>query len=177
MKKSAIFAAVLAGTVSAAAIADSHDSRTVDMMFLGENSGQSAGSVEIRDHDDGVLFIPDLQGLTPGVHGFHVHENPSCDSAEKDGKMVPGGAAGGHFNPGDGDHNGPYEKGHDGDLPVLYVDQSGNASTPVLATNLDYDDLNGRSLMIHEGGDNYSDQPEPLGGGGARVACGVIAEQ
>jgi len=28
--------------------------------------------------------------------------------------------------------------------------------------------------MIHAGGDNYADQPAPLGGGGARVACGVI---
>ncbi len=28
--------------------------------------------------------------------------------------------------------------------------------------------------MIHAGGDNYSDTPEKLGGGGARVACGVI---
>jgi Cu-Zn family superoxide dismutase len=35
-------------------------------------------------------------------------------------------------------------------------------------------DVKGRSLMIHAGGDNYADQPAPLGGGGARVACGAI---
>ena len=35
-------------------------------------------------------------------------------------------------------------------------------------------DLKGHALMVHEGGDNYSDEPKPLGGGGARVACGVI---
>ena len=35
-------------------------------------------------------------------------------------------------------------------------------------------DLSGRSLMIHAAGDNYSDDPKPLGGGGARIACGVI---
>ena len=29
------------------------------------------------------------------------------------------------------------------------------------------------ALMLHAGGDNYSDQPAPLGGGGARMACGV----
>ncbi len=176
MKKSAIFAAVLAGTLSATAMADSGKSRTVEMMLLDENnSGQSAGSVEVLDHDDGVLFTPNLHGLAPGGHGFHVHENPSCDSSEKDGEVVLGGAAGGHFNPEGGGHNGPYEEGHDGDLPLLFVDASGNANTPVLATNLDYDDLNGRSLMIHADGDNYSDQPKALGGGGARVACGVIA--
>ena len=30
--------------------------------------------------------------------------------------------------------------------------------------------------MVHAGGDNNSDQPEKLGGGGARVACGLISE-
>ena len=36
------------------------------------------------------------------------------------------------------------------------------------------EDVSGRALMIHEGGDNYADEPKPLGGGGARIACGVI---
>jgi hypothetical protein len=35
-------------------------------------------------------------------------------------------------------------------------------------------DLNGRSVVVHAGADTYSDQPKPLGGGGARVACGVV---
>jgi Cu-Zn family superoxide dismutase len=35
-------------------------------------------------------------------------------------------------------------------------------------------DLTGHSLMIHAGGDNFSDEPAALGGGGARVACGMI---
>jgi len=39
---------------------------------------------------------------------------------------------------------------------------------PVLKT---LDQLEGRALMIHAGGDNYADEPEPLGGGGAR--CGL----
>jgi Cu-Zn family superoxide dismutase len=39
---------------------------------------------------------------------------------------------------------------------------------------LKLEDIAGRSIVIHEGGDNYSDSPQPLGGGGARVACGVI---
>jgi Cu-Zn family superoxide dismutase len=44
----------------------------------------------------------------------------------------------------------------------------------VTATRLTLKEVRGRSIMIHEGGDNYSDQPKPLGGGGARIACGVI---
>ncbi len=65
-------------------------------------------------------------------------------------------------------------KGHLGDLPVLTVGADGTASTAVTAPRLKMSDVKGRSLMIHAGGDNYSDQPAPLGGGGARVACGVV---
>lgn len=135
----------------------------------------SIGTIGIQDHEKGVLFTPDLKGLKPGLHGFHVHENGSCDPAEKDGKMTAAGAAGGHFNPEGGDgHHGPFEKGHAGDVPPLYVDDAGEATLPVLAPNLQFKDLKNRALVIHEGGDNYSDSPEPLGGGGPRVACGVI---
>ena len=38
------------------------------------------------------------------------------------------------------------------------------------------EEIKGRSLMVHAGGDNHADHPEPLGGGGARVACGVIGK-
>jgi Cu-Zn family superoxide dismutase len=35
-------------------------------------------------------------------------------------------------------------------------------------------EVKGKALMVHAGGDNFADQPAPLGGGGARIACGVI---
>ena len=89
--------------------------------------------------------------------------------------MGPGLAAGGHYDPANtGKHLGPYAQGHLGDLPALYVDADGTATTPVLAPRLKLEDLAGRSIMIHAGGDNYSDSPKSLGGGGARVACGTI---
>jgi superoxide dismutase, Cu-Zn family len=43
-----------------------------------------------------------------------------------------------------------------------------------VAPHLPVADVKGHSIMIHVGGDNYSDQPAPLGGGGARFACGVV---
>ena len=65
--------------------------------------------------------------------------------------------------------------GHLGDLPVLVVNNDGKATDPVTAPRLKkLDEVKGKSLMIHVGGDNMSDQPKPLGGGGARYACGVI---
>jgi Cu-Zn family superoxide dismutase len=138
-------------------------------------AGAALGTITITSTSYGTLFTPNLSGLAPGVHGFHVHENSSCDPKEQDGKMVPALAAGGHFDPGKtGKHLGPYGEGHLGDLPPLYVDPEGKATVPVLAPRIKLSDLTGHSLMVHAGGDNFADHPHPLGGGGARIGCGVI---
>jgi Cu-Zn family superoxide dismutase len=93
----------------------------------------------------------------------------------KDGKPVAGLAAGGHYDPHKTTkHEGHSGHGHLGDLPALIVDGSGRAATAMTAPRLKLSDVKGRSLMIHTGGDTYSDSPAPLGGGGARIACGVI---
>jgi Cu-Zn family superoxide dismutase len=137
--------------------------------------GKMIGTVKLSDTDKGLVLDPDLGELSPGEHGFHIHQNPSCEPAEKDGKKTAGGAAGGHYDPaGTSGHEGPHGKGHLGDLPALVVKDDGSATSPVTAPRLKLDQLHGRALMIHEGGDNYSDTPKPLGGGGGRIACGVI---
>jgi len=137
--------------------------------------GLQIGHVTAEDIPYGLLLTPSIEGLTPGPHGFHIHQNPDCRAIGKVGKMVPGLAAGGHYDPTSaGKHLGPYQEGHLGDLPILWVDSEGNAKTPVLAPRVKVSDLTGRSLMIHAGGDNYSDIPKKLGGGGARVACGIV---
>ncbi|GAB3033246.1 superoxide dismutase family protein [Bowmanella dokdonensis] len=139
-------------------------------------SGKSLGTIEITYTEYGTVFTPNLVGLTPGLHGFHVHQNPDCGDKMKDGEKVPGGAAGSHYDPEDTGHHGyPWTAdNHRGDLPALYVSKDGVASHPVLAPRLSLTELDEQSLMIHQGGDNYADEPEPLGGGGPRVACGVI---
>lgn len=147
---------------------------SVEMIDL--NSGNSAGTVVITESEYGTVFTPQLTGLTAGLHGFHVHSNPSCDSSENNGKTIIGGAAGGHYDPANtGKHGKPWTTdNHLGDLPALYVDMDGNANQPVLAPRIKLADLDGRALMIHAGGDNHADHPAPLGGGGARMVCGVI---
>ena len=159
-------------SIGAAAQADT----TVTMNLVDENGvGKEIGKVTITESQYGVVLTPELTGLTPGMHGFHMHENPSCEPKEKDGKKVPALAAGGHNDPaGTKRHGSPWGDGHQGDLPALSVDATGNANQPVLAPRAKMADLKGRSLMIHAGGDNYADLPDPLGGGGARIACGVI---
>ena len=140
-------------------------SLTVDIHAT--DSGMRLGTVLIEDTADGIRFTPNLSGLTAGEHGFHVHVNPDCG--------MTGQNAGGHYDPANtGRHEGPDGDGHLGDLPRLAVDGGGGASVPVVARRVRVSDVVGRSLMVHAGGDNYSDMPAALGGGGARVACGVI---
>src|SRR5690606_9397030 len=80
----------------------------------------SIGTIQISETEHGLLFTPQLSSLKPGQHGFHVHENGSCEPADKDGKPTAAQAAGGHYDPQQtGKHLGPYEDGHLGDLPAL----------------------------------------------------------
>lgn len=142
-----------------------------------EKGNKDVGVVTITESPYGLVFTPNLTGLAHGLHGFHIHQNPSCDAKEKDGKMVAGLAAGGHWDPKETKKHGfPWsDDAHLGDLPALFVDHDGHATNPVLAPRLKkLDEVKGRSLMIHAGGDNHSDHPAALGGGGARMACGVI---
>ena len=149
---------------------------TVQMSMVdAKGSATSIGQVSISESKYGLVFTPALKGLPAGMHGFHLHQNTSCDPKEKDGKIIPALAAGGHYDPSDSKrHDTPWGDGHLGDLPALFVDAEGNASQPVLAPRLKTADLAGRSLMVHVGGDNHADNPAPLGGGGARMACGVM---
>jgi Cu-Zn family superoxide dismutase len=137
--------------------------------------GEKIGTVTFADSTEGLVITPDLRQLSPGALGFHIHQKASCAAATKDGKQVAAGAAGGHYDPaGKGKHDGPHGMGHRGDLPVLMVNDDGTATEKMVAPRLKLAELEGRSVMIHEGGDNYSDSPKPLGGGGGRIACGVI---
>lgn len=133
------------------------------------------GNIILTSSQYGVVLVPALHDLPPGVHGFHLHEMASCDPGMKDGKPGAALAAGGHFDPDHaGKHEGPYGAGHLGDLPALYVGADGQATQPVLAPRLKIADFTGHALVIHAGGDNNADHPQPLGGGGARIACGVV---
>ena len=170
MKKNLPF--VLAALAATAAAADYE----VTMNAIdAKGVGAPIGTVTITQAREGVELVPNLKNLPPGRHGFHVHEDAGCGAREKDGKMSAGEMAGEHYDPTKSKkHAGPDGQGHRGDLPVLEVDFYGAATTRVLGRHLTLRDLEGKSLVVHEGGDNYSDQPKPNGGGGTRIACGVI---
>jgi Cu-Zn family superoxide dismutase len=163
--------AVAAGTAAAATL-------TVTVNAIDASGvGAKIGMIELSDTAAGLRILPRLTNLPPGQHGIHVHVNPNCGAAPgPDGQAAAGFAAGGHFDPAaTGKHLGPLSTaGHKGDLPVLVVDADGNARQAIIAPHLTVAEVKGHAIMIHAGGDNYSDQPAPLGGGGARIACAVV---
>jgi Cu-Zn family superoxide dismutase len=116
--------------------------------------------------------------LTPGPHGFHIHENA------KGGCVPPFTTAGGHFDPGpagnpDPDVNHPF---HLGDIPNLVVDQNGvgvmEATTSRITLSpgpLSVFDKDGSVIIVHEKADQGMPGPAKSGvSGGPRIACGVI---
>ena len=113
--------------------------------------------------------VADLTGLTPGKHGFHIHEFGDCSS--EDGK-----SAGGHFNPTNNPHaSHDAEQRHAGDLGNIEADSNGKAHlelTDKMMTMSGENSILGRGLIVHEKADDLKTQP--TGDAGGRVACGVI---
>lgn len=138
-----------------------------------KSDSKVAGTVTFKMHGDKVWVEAKLSGLTPGEHGFHVHEKGDCSSA--DGK-----SAGGHFNPGSTDHGGPdAEMHHAGDLGNIVANAEGVAELkvelPTSFLSLDPkadNNIVGRAVIVHGGTDDLKSQPS--GAAGPRLGCGVI---
>lgn len=173
---SAVVAALLAWPAAAEEV-------VVEMHAVSDQGvGEAIGTVRLADSDGGLVIEVNGLQLPAGAHGFHLHENGSCEPAPNaDGQPTAALAAGGHYDPqGTGRHRGPGGTGHRGDLPFLMVqpDEAAGGSVVferlLIAPRLTVADAHGRALVIHASGDNYLDDPKPLGGGGARIACGVV---
>ena len=140
-----------------------------------EGVGEKIGYVKMYDSSEGLVFEVDVAEIPPGEHGFHVHTKGDIEPKRKNGEMVAGGKAGEHYDPyKTGKHRGPYGSGHRGDLPFLIANERGIIQETVVAPHLQLEEIEGRALIIHSGGDNYSDSPTVNGGGKSRIAGGVI---
>ncbi|BCL75989.1 superoxide dismutase [Cu-Zn] [Jeongeupia sp. HS-3] len=130
-------------------------------------SGQTAsGQVMFRQNGSKLVLDVTLTGLTPGQHGFHVHEKGDCSAPDAS-------SAGGHFNPDNHQHGGPATPMHHvGDLGNVTAGADGRVSTSIGLNGVRLDTLVGRALVVHAGADDLSSQP--AGNSGARIACGVI---
>jgi Cu-Zn family superoxide dismutase len=133
--------------------------------------GEKIGTISLEESKAGLEINVDIKNLTPNSHhGFHVHENPSCEAKEKEGKMVAGLAAGGHYDPEQTkQHLGPMGHGHLGDLPELVTDSEGHIQQQIITQKLTFAQVKNRTFMVHAESDNYADKL-----GGARMACALI---
>jgi Cu-Zn family superoxide dismutase len=126
------------------------------------------GTVTFTKTGDMVQVVADITGLTPGKHGFHIHEFGDCSAADAS-------SAGTHFNPAKKPHGAPdAAERHAGDLGNLEADSSGKAHLELKDSMLKLSGENsilGRGLIVHEKVDDWS---QPVGNAGGRVACGVI---
>lgn len=134
---------------------------------------EKVGTAVFSAEGKNVKIVVEVHGLTPGLHGMHIHEAGKCEPPEFKG-------AGGHFNPTGRKHGADNPEGpHAGDLANLMVGEDGMGSMEVIASMVTLDDgpsslfhPGGTALVIHAGPDDF--KTDPAGNAGARVACGVI---
>jgi Cu-Zn family superoxide dismutase len=127
------------------------------------------GTVTFAKSGNEVKIVADVTGLTPGKHGFHIHQYGDCSSSD-------GSSAGGHFNPTNNPHaSHDAAQRHEGDMGNLEADASGKAHlelTDNMMTMSGEKSIIGRGIIVHEKEDDLKSQP--VGNAGGRVACGVI---
>jgi Cu-Zn family superoxide dismutase len=157
---------------------------------LVDASGAKVGKVRFESAGAGALVVRvSVKGLTPGFHGFHVHETGACGA--------PFAGAGSHYNP-----TAQMHGAHAGDMPPLLVGSDGRATARFTTTSLTLDGLvdaagDGSAVILHAGSDNLANIPtsyhshlpdatsttfgpdaatKATGDAGARVACGVVRD-
>ena len=168
MNKASIVVAVsfLVGGIVAAPAAEM--TRAVAVLHPASGS-EVQGVVTFTQVADGVRVVADVTGLTPGPHGFHIHQFGDCTAAD-------GTSAGGHFNPTGHAHGGPdAAERHVGDLGNLVAAENGKAHYDRVDTRLELTGAHaivGAGVIVHEKVDDLTTQP--TGAAGARIACGVI---
>lgn len=142
--------------------------------------GADIGSIALKNAPTGVLLRVDLEGLSPGWHGIHLHQVADCSDGAEGFK-----ASGGHIDPEEKEHGLLNPAGPEpADLPNVYAGVDGRATAEIftggvtLFANAAPDsvpllDEDGFAVIVHENPDDHMTQP--IGGAGARVACAAVA--
>lgn len=154
---------------------DEDMTKTLSIMMESKSGSTATGEVNFSEANGRVSMEAKFIGLTPGTHAIHIHEKGDCSAAD-------GSSAGGHWNPTHERHGkwGDAEGYHKGDIGNLEADADGNATikmeTDEWCIGCDDDNKNivGKSIIVHEGADDFVSQP--TGDAGGRVSCGGIIE-
>ena len=161
---SALSIAFLAGC------ATSMSSPSAGADLLARSGSSVSGTVGFTETDGRLRVDAQVSGLTPGEHGFHIHEVGDCSAPDAS-------SAKGHFNPNAKAHgHHASDEHHGGDMPNLIANAQGEARYTAELRGLTLSGptgVLGRSIVIHADPDDYKSQP--AGNSGKRIACGVIA--
>lgn len=155
---------------------------------LNGTDGAKVGTVTFAQEGSDVKVTLDAKGLTPGFHGFHVHQVAKCET----NSVAPSGGEPGNFLSAGGHFQAEGHTGHpaSGDLTSVQVLEDGTATLVTTTDAFTVDELvanGGTSVMIHAGADNFGNIPTryapapdqqtlDTGDAGGRVACGVITK-
>jgi Cu-Zn family superoxide dismutase len=135
------------------------------------SSSNVRGTVDFYETPNGIRVVAKASGLTPGQHGFHIHEKGDCSAPDAS-------SAGGHFNPTGAKHGGPNDaERHAGDFGNITADASGNAKLELVSKSISFEGPNsiiGKGVILHAKPDDLKSQTPTPGNAGARVACGNI---
>jgi Cu-Zn family superoxide dismutase len=141
-----------------------------EAVLAATQGNQVAGLVTFTPAGDKIRVVAEVRGLTPGLHGFHIHDKGDCSAAD-------GSSAGGHFNPAGQAHGNPdHAEHHAGDMPQLVAGADGVARLTAYLDGVTLSEgergIFKRGVIVHAAPDDFKTQP--TGNSGARQACGVI---
>ena len=130
-----------------------------------------SGEVALTEEDNGLTVEATVANVSPGKHGFHFHENGSCEEGGK--------AAGGHFNPDKVEHGYLPKDGHGhahaGDMGNIEVGADGSGTLKVFLPGVSLEQgayaVAGKAIILHAKEDDFG---QPTGNAGDRIGCGVI---
>jgi len=172
MKRALAFALPLAAALTGCQTIDEAPNERLGQATLRLASGLPGGTAQLLASGTQVNISIAVIGLTPGVHGVHLHVTGSCEAPEFT-------SAGAHLNPGGHQHGTSNPAGaHLGDLPNVTV---GNLGTGTVSATLSGTrdevltqlfDGDGTAVVVHASADDY--RTDPSGNSGGRIACGVL---
>ena len=136
-----------------------------------EEGSNVSGVVILAEKGEGLEITVNVGNVSPGKHGFHIHENGSCEDMGK--------AAGGHYNPEQVQHGlitkDGFASAHCGDFGNIEVGPDGTGTmtlfVPGLTLSGEKHNVLGKAVILHEKEDDFG---QPTGNAGGRIGCGII---